>query len=111
MQERLNLELQDQSERIASKMQIDHREIERDEILAWVRWEFIRRNQEYVRDWVAFDCKFGPWFERNGYWWDNKGPIYDEQCLVPFLLQSRPRRKDNLRTLEDYKSISAVMEI
>jgi hypothetical protein len=60
-------------------MQIDHRDIERGEILAWVRWECIRRNPKYVKDWVAFDCEFGPWFEKNGYWWD-KSTIYDEHA-------------------------------
>jgi hypothetical protein len=61
--------------------------------LAWVRWEFIRRNTEYVRDWGAFDCKFGPWFERNGYWWDNKSPIYDEHAWFFFRSKVAPAAK------------------
>lgn len=74
-------------------MDVDYRDIKRDDVLAWVRWEFIRRNPEYVRDWVAFDCKFGPWFERNGYWWDNKGPIYEEYAWFFFCSKVAPAAK------------------
>jgi hypothetical protein len=78
---------------IASQEPIRRKTEDQSERLAWLRWEFIRRNQEYVKDWVAFDCKFGSWFEKNGYWWDNKGPIYDEHAWFLFSSKAAPAAK------------------
>ena len=39
----------------------------RDDIeIAYFKWEFLRRNSEYGRDYVAFDQKFGTWIREHG---------------------------------------------
>lgn len=35
------------------------------------QWEFLRRNPGYRRDYDALIAKFGPWFKKNGYWYDH----------------------------------------
>lgn len=49
--------------------------------LAWFRWEFLHRNKSYQREQEGFQAQFGDWFEANGYWWDQHGPIYSKQSL------------------------------
>jgi hypothetical protein len=58
--------------------------------LAWFRWEFIRRNKAYQQEQEAFQAKFGGWFETNGYWWDQHGPIYSEQFWYHFCSEIAP---------------------
>jgi len=38
--------------------------------VAWYKWEFLRRNPEYARDFRNFKNKFGEWFGQRGYWYD-----------------------------------------
>jgi hypothetical protein len=39
-------------------------------MIAWYKWEFLRRNAEYLKDHEAFIREFGSWFEKHGYWYD-----------------------------------------
>src|SRR5450631_2839669 len=36
----------------------------------WYKWEFLRRNCEYQRDYRELTERFGQWFWRRGYWYD-----------------------------------------
>jgi hypothetical protein len=38
--------------------------------VAWYKWEFLRRNSTYGRDYRKFKDKFGGWFGQRGYWYD-----------------------------------------
>jgi hypothetical protein len=38
--------------------------------IAWYKWEFLRRNVEYRKDYEEFIREFGSWFEEHGYWYD-----------------------------------------
>lgn len=38
--------------------------------VAWFKWEFLRRNPGYGRDYKKFKVKFGEWFRQRGYWYD-----------------------------------------
>jgi hypothetical protein len=38
--------------------------------VAWYKWEFLRRNPSYGRDYQKFKDKFGEWFTQRGYWYD-----------------------------------------
>jgi hypothetical protein len=40
------------------------------ERVAWYKWEFLRRNGEYRKDYQAFVREFGAWFRQHGYWYD-----------------------------------------
>jgi transcriptional regulator len=39
--------------------------------IAWFKWEFLRRNHEYQRDYKGLMREFGPWFRKHGYWYDH----------------------------------------
>src|SRR5713101_1815650 len=39
-------------------------------IIAWYKWEFLRRNPEYREDYEGFMRHFGSWFREHGYWYD-----------------------------------------
>ncbi len=41
-----------------------------DQLVAWYKWEFLRRNVEYKKDYEDFIRQFGDWFEKHGYWYD-----------------------------------------
>src|SRR5205807_9738096 len=40
------------------------------QLIAWYKWEFLRRNPEYRNDYEAFITEFGPWLNKHGYWYD-----------------------------------------
>ena len=40
--------------------------------IAYFKWEFLRRNSEYRRDYSAFDQKFGTWIREHGRYPDMK---------------------------------------
>jgi hypothetical protein len=42
------------------------------QLIAWYKWEFLRRNPEYRKDYEAFLGEFGSWFREHGYWYDQK---------------------------------------
>jgi hypothetical protein len=74
-------------------MATPNRYLNQGERLAWVRWECIRRTSEYQTDWKGFDAQFRRWFEENGYWWDNRAPIYSDQSWFFFCSQVAPVAK------------------
>jgi hypothetical protein len=39
-------------------------------LIAWYKWEFLRRNVDYRKSYEAFIHEFGPWFDKHGYWFD-----------------------------------------
>src|SRR5579864_8158149 len=39
-------------------------------LIAWYKWEFLRRNHEYLRNYKEFISEFGVWFRQHGYWYD-----------------------------------------
>lgn len=55
--------------------------------VSWFKWEFLRRNEDYQKDYAAFEERFGSWFKRNGYWWSRTGPAYGSDAL--FFLYSQ----------------------
>jgi hypothetical protein len=65
----------------------------REQRVAWFKWEFLRRNSLYKQDQLAFQNRFEPWFELNGYWWDRKAPIYTEDSWHFFCGQIAPAAK------------------
>src|SRR5258708_1632487 len=40
------------------------------QLVAWYKWEFLRRNAEYGRNYKEFMLEFGSWFRKHGYWYD-----------------------------------------
>jgi hypothetical protein len=36
--------------------------------IAWFQWEFLRRNEDYKKDYAAFESRFREWFRENGNW-------------------------------------------
>ncbi len=44
-------------------------------------------NEDYQKDYAAFEERFGSWFKRNGYWWSRTGPAYGSDAL--FFLYSQ----------------------
>ena len=40
------------------------------QLITWYKWEFLRRNPEYRKDYDAFIAEFGSWFDEHGYWYD-----------------------------------------
>jgi hypothetical protein len=39
-------------------------------LVAWYKWEFLRRNLEYRQNYEVFVEEFGDWFGEHGYWYD-----------------------------------------
>ena len=39
-------------------------------LIVWYKWEFLRRNLTYRKDYEAFIGEFGNWFRIHGYWYD-----------------------------------------
>jgi len=39
-------------------------------LVAWYKWEFLRRNPEYRKDYKALVEGFEVWFRKHGYWYD-----------------------------------------
>jgi hypothetical protein len=53
------------------KIEFIHPQINSQQILiAWYKWEFLRRNSEYRTDHEKFIRKYRKWFEERGYWYD-----------------------------------------
>jgi hypothetical protein len=51
-------------EKVAKRAQSllgDHR-------VAWYRWQFLRRNEEYQREYAAFEARFSEWLKENDGW-------------------------------------------
>jgi hypothetical protein len=48
-------------------------QIDETRLIAWYKWEFLRRNHEYRKDYDEFMHQFGKWFDDHGdhgYWYD-----------------------------------------
>ncbi len=39
-------------------------------LIAWYKWEFLRRNCDYRNDYKSFMGEFGSWFCQHGFWYD-----------------------------------------
>jgi hypothetical protein len=61
--------------------------------IPWFKWEFLRRNEDYQKDYAAFEARFGVWFRENGYWWSRNGPAYSRQAWFFFCTQVAPAAK------------------
>ena len=61
--------------------------------IPWFKWEFLRRNEDYQKDYAAFEAQFGAWFRENGYWWSRNGPTYSRQAWFFFCTQVAPAAK------------------
>jgi hypothetical protein len=48
------------------------KELTEAQLIAWYKWEFLRRNPEYRKDYEAFLGEFGSWLREHGYWYDQK---------------------------------------
>lgn len=46
-------------------------QIEEDRLIAWYKWEFLRRNPEYREDYDEFVRKFARWFRKHGFFYDD----------------------------------------
>jgi hypothetical protein len=46
------------------------KQVEEINLVNWYKWEFLRRNPEYRKDYEEFMGRFGNWFEEHGYWYD-----------------------------------------
>jgi hypothetical protein len=44
--------------------------VEEARLISWYKWEFLRRNAEYRRDYEGFVDEFRNWFDKHGYWYD-----------------------------------------
>jgi hypothetical protein len=65
---------------------------ERD-LIAWYKWEFLRRNADYHKDYGSFMKEFGAWFRDHGAWHDRR-TRYDAKTLQ-FLEQTiAPKAKE-----------------
>lgn len=47
-------------------------QIKETRLIAWYKWEFLRRNPEYRKDYGQFMEDFGSWFREHGYWYNQK---------------------------------------
>jgi hypothetical protein len=43
-----------------------HQRASEGQLIAWYKWEFLRRNPKYRKDYDAFIRKFGAWFHKHG---------------------------------------------
>lgn len=41
-------------------------------LVAWYKWEFLRRNAEYKNEYYSFISKFGSWFSKHGFWYETR---------------------------------------
>jgi hypothetical protein len=47
-----------------------HQQVTELQLIAWYKWEFLRRNPKYRKDYEEFITEFGSWFDEHGYWYD-----------------------------------------
>jgi len=63
------------------------------QLIAWYKWEFLRRNSEYRKDYEAFIDEFGGWFEKHGYWYDQTVQPWGRRNLRFFATRIAPKAK------------------
>jgi hypothetical protein len=61
-------------------------------MIVWYKWEFLRRNANYRRDYEEFIREFGSWFEKHGYWYDQT-VAWGPQKLRYFMKKIAPKGK------------------
>lgn len=62
------------------------------QLIAWYKWEFLRRNAEYGKDYKEFMREFGGWFRKHGYWYDQT-KIFNREALQFFMEVIAPKAK------------------
>jgi hypothetical protein len=62
-------------------------------LIAWYKWEFLRRNVEYRKDYVEFLREFGGWFEKHGYWYDQTVEPWGKENLRFFASVIAPKAR------------------
>jgi hypothetical protein len=66
-----------------------HQEAKERRLIAWYKWEFLRRNPDYRRDFKVFFDNFGDWFSEHGHWhnenviWNQKERSFFEKRIAP----------------------------
>jgi hypothetical protein len=63
------------------------------QLVAWYKWEFLRRNIEYRDDYETFTRKYGDWFEKHGYWYDQTISPWGPKLLRYFATVIAPKAK------------------
>jgi len=63
------------------------------QLVAWYKWEFLRRNVGYRKDYKKFIRTFGSWFETHGYWYDETIAPWGPQDLRFFATVIAPKAK------------------
>jgi hypothetical protein len=63
------------------------------QLIAWYKWEFLRRNSEYRRDFERFIRKWGSWFDKHGYWYDQTVEPWGRNNLQFFANKIAPDAK------------------
>ena len=61
--------------------------------IAWYKWEFLRRNPGYRRDYETFIQEFGSWFGEHGYWYDQTIEPWSTDDFHYFMTVIAPRAK------------------
>ena len=69
------------------------KEIEEARLIAWYKWEFLRRNANYRREQDAFMRKFGDWFLQHGCWYDQEIEPWGKKNLRFFAQVIAPEAK------------------
>ena len=69
------------------------RQTEESKLIAWCKWEFLRRNAEYRKDYEEFIKEFEPWFAEHGYWFDETTKPWGTENLHFFATVIAPRAK------------------
>jgi hypothetical protein len=72
------------------KKSIRQRE-EEGRLVAWYKWEFLRRNVAYRKDYEEFIREFGGWFRKHGYWYDQTTKPWGANNLRFFAAEIAPK--------------------
>jgi hypothetical protein len=62
-------------------------------LVAWYKWEFLRRNANYRKDYEAFIGEWGGWFKDHGYWYDQTAEPWGHENLRFFAAEIAPKGK------------------
>jgi hypothetical protein len=68
-------------------------EAKESQLVAWYKWEFLRRNVEYRKDYEEFVRECGEWFEEHGYWYDQATEPWGQENLRYFETVIAPKAK------------------
>jgi len=63
------------------------------QLIAWYKWEFLRRNTEYRKDYEEFIQEFGDWFRLHGYWYEHDNEPWGKKNLLFFARVIAPKAK------------------